>query len=491
MNTTRYLPTVTTVAMQLVCVTFATAFSPLGFAADRPHIVLVMADDQGWGDMAYAGDPVLHTPNFDDAAASGLRFDRFYAAAPVCSPTRASVMTGRTPNRMGVFKWGYPMRPQETTIAEALKAAGYTTGHFGKWHLGSVRKTSPANPGANGFDRWVSAPNFYDNDAVMSDQGTAVQKQGESSAIAVNDCLTWMREVVKGDAPVFAVVWFGSPHSPHRAIEEDRSLYAAEPANRRDFLGEITGMDRAFGTLRAALDEMGIRDNTILWYCSDNGGLPKLGNTGGFRGHKSQVYEGGLLVPAILEWPAVIASPRSTGVRFTTCDIYPTLLDLVGAAVPHQPPLDGISLRPLIEGGEVPVRPTPIGFWDRTAQGISTPSAEWMAELLAAQQAGGDLPPNAASATAADLPNPPHSLDAFPGHAAWIDGNWKLHRIEQGKKPTIRVELYDLAADPQETNDLAEREPTKAAAMRAQLEVWLTSVSRSLNGEDYSAAPTR
>ena len=464
------------------------ALAPFASAADadRPHIVLVMADDQGWGDMAYAGDPVLHTPNFDAASARGLRFDRFYAAAPVCSPTRASVMTGRTPNRMGVFQWGYPMRPQETTLAEALKSAGYTTGHFGKWHLGSVRKTSPANPGRNGFDRWVSAPNFYDNDAVMSDEGTAVQKTGESSEIAVNDCLAWMREAVQGDAPIFAVVWFGSPHSPHRAIESDRERYANEPANRRDFLGEITGMDRAFGKLRDALTDLGIRDNTILWYCSDNGGLPKLGNTGGFRGNKSMIYEGGLLVPAILEWPAVITTPRQTSARCTTCDMYPTLLDIAGVTVSPQPILDGISLRPLIDGSSDEPRSQPIGFWAHTAKGISTPSAEWMADLLKAQQAGGDLPPNAASVDAAVLPNPPHPLDAFPGHSAWIDGDWKLHRIEQPKAGSVRYELYDLATDPSETTDVAADQHERAAAMQLHLEAWLESVTRSLNGEDYT-----
>ena len=130
----------------------------------KPNIVLCMADDQGWGDMAYNGHPILKTPNFDAMAASALRFDRFYAAAPVCSPTRGSVMTGRHPNRFGCFKWGYTLRPQEITIAEALKTAGYVTGHFGKWHLGSVRKGSPVNPGASGFDEWFSSPNFFDND---------------------------------------------------------------------------------------------------------------------------------------------------------------------------------------------------------------------------------------------------------------------------------------------------------------------------------------
>ena len=161
-------------------------------AANRPNIVLVMADDQGWGDMAYNGHPVLKTPNFDAAAAAGLRFDRFYAAAPVCSPTRASVMTGRHPNRMGVFKWGFPMRPQEVTVAEVLKSNGYATGHFGKWHLGSVRNTSPANPGRNGFDYWLSAPNFYDNDPILSQMGKATKHEGESSIIVANDALSWI-----------------------------------------------------------------------------------------------------------------------------------------------------------------------------------------------------------------------------------------------------------------------------------------------------------
>ena len=248
--------------------------------AEQPNIVLVMADDQGWGDMAYNGHELVKTPNFDAAAATGLRFDRFYAAAPVCSPTRASVMTGRHPNRMGVFKWGYPMRPQETTVAEALKSVGYKTAHFGKWHLGSVRRTSPANPGKNGFDHWLSAPNFYDNDPALSLKGTAVAMEGESSIIAVDAAIEWIEEASQSDSPFLAVVWFGSPHSPHRAAEEDRAHYEGQSKGVQNFLGEITGMDRAYGKLRNRLKDLGIRDNTILWYCSDNGALPKVGSTG-------------------------------------------------------------------------------------------------------------------------------------------------------------------------------------------------------------------
>jgi arylsulfatase A-like enzyme len=172
----------------------------------RPHIILVMADDQGWGDMAYNGHPVLKTPNFDNLAASGLRFDRFYAAAPVCSPTRGSVMTGRHPNRLGCFSWGNTLRPQEITIAEALKSAGYVTGHFGKWHLGSVQVGSPVNPGASGFDEWLSAPNFFENDPILSREGTAVQLNGESSEVTVDAAIEFIRKHVDGNQPVFSVV---------------------------------------------------------------------------------------------------------------------------------------------------------------------------------------------------------------------------------------------------------------------------------------------
>lgn len=454
-------------------------------AADKPSIVLVMADDQGWGDMAYNGRAELKTPNFDEAASAGLRFDRFYAAAPVCSPTRASVMTGRHPNRSGVFSWGYPLRPAETTLAEALKGAGYATGHFGKWHLGSVRRESPAHPGAQGFDEWLSAPNFFDNDPILSRRGTAVETLGESSTVVVDAALEWIREQAAAERPFLAVVWFGSPHAPHRAIGSDRDLYADQPEGMRDFLGEVTGMDRAFGKLRAALGEMGIRDDTVLWYTSDNGALPRVGSSGGKRGFKGAVYEGGLLVPAILEWPRRIATPRSTEVRCNTSDIYPTLLEIAGAAVGQQALLDGISLVPLIDG-RMESRSKPMGFWSYPAPGIRTPSAEWMAELLAAQQAGGDLKAHESSRRAAELPDPPYPLDRFPGHAAWIDGDWKLHRIE-GKDGEVAWELYDLAADPVEGKDLIDYDRDHEGSMRESLEAWLASVVHSLNGKDYEA----
>jgi len=456
--------------------------APAAGSSGKPNIILCMADDQGWGDMAYNGHPVLKTPNFDAMAAAALRFDGFYAAAPVCSPTRGSVMTGRHPNRFGCFKWGYTLRPQETTVAEALKTAGYVTGHFGKWHLGSVRKGSPVNPGASGFDEWFSAPNFFDNDPILSREGIAVQTRGESSMVTVDAALEFIRKHAETPQPFLAVVWFGSPHGPHQAIEEDSALYADQNKKQQHFYGEITGMDRAFGKLRKELRALGIHENTILWYCSDNGGLPGVGTTGG-RGNKGQIYEGGLRVPAILEWPLHIPKPRTTDVRCNTSDIYPTLLEIAGVRLENQLPLDGISLVPLIDG-RMNARPKPMGFWDYPIKGISTPSLQWMTELLEAQKAGNVSGDTSRLRLDAGTITKQYPEDTYPGHAAWLDWPWKLHRI-QDKKDNVKLEIYNLAEDPGEKTDLVARDTERVNSMKAQLEAWLASVVRSLNGKDY------
>ena len=448
----------------------------------KPNIILCMADDQGWGDMGYNGHPVLKTPNFDALAAAALRFERFYAAAPVCSPTRGSVMTGRHPNRFGCFKWGYTLRPQEFTVAEALKTAGYVTGHFGKWHIGSVGKGSPVNPGASGFDEWLSAPNFFDNDPILSREGVAVQLKGESSIVTVDAALEFIRKHAGGARPFLAVVWFGSPHGPHRALDEDRAPYSDEPRALQHFYGEITGMDRAFGKLRDELRTLGLREDTILWYCSDNGGLPGKSKTGG-RGNKGQLYEGGLRVPAMLEWPARMPTPRTTSVPCNTCDIYPTVLEIAGVRMENQPPLDGVSLVSLLSG-KMDTRPRPMGFWDYPARGISTPSHKWMTQLLEAQQAGkGVADESRLRLDAGALPKQ-YAEDSFPGRAAWLDWPWKLHRVQK-QTGEVRLELYNLAADPDERRDLAAADTARTQAMRPQLEAWLAAVVRSLNGKDY------
>jgi arylsulfatase A-like enzyme len=382
----------------------------------RPNIILCMADDQGWGDMAYNGHSVVQTPNFDKLAASGLRFDHFYAAAPICSPTRGSILTGRHPNRFGCFSWGNTLRPQEITIAEALKTAGYITGHFGKWHLGSVQKGSPVNPGASGFEEWLSAPNFFDNNAILSNKGIAVQKHGESSTITVNAAIKFIRKHTNSEQPFFTLVWFGSPHDPHRAIAQDSLLYPNQESKLQNFYGEITGMDRAMGKLRQELKDLKVDKNTILWYCSDNGGLPKVGSTGG-RGHKGQIYEGGLRVPAIIEWPAIIKQPRITNIPSNTFDIYPTLLEIAGVKIKNQPILDGINLMPVIEN-QINTRTKPMGFWQYAAGGRKVPGHKWMSDLLKTQENGKTITDSLMLDLDASDITTQYPENSFPGHAA-------------------------------------------------------------------------
>ena len=453
----------------------------------RPNIILCMADDQGWGDVGYNGHPEVRTPNLDDMAASGLRFDHFYAAAPVCSPTRGSVLTGRHPNRFGCFSWGNTLRPQEITIAEALKTAGYVTGHFGKWHLGSVQKGSPVNPGASGFDEWFSAPNYFDIDPVLSRKSTAEQAYGESSAVTVDAAIEFIRKQAGSARPFFTVVWFGSPHLPHQAAAKDSALYAGQETKWRDFYGEITGMDRAIGKLRQELKNLGIAGNTILWYCSDNGGLPGVGSTGG-RGHKADIYEGGLRVPAIIEWPKQTRQPRTTLFPANTSDIYPTILEIAGIKMQNQPVLDGTSLVPVIKNMQEK-RDKPMGFWQYTRRGKITPGDRWMADLLKAQSEGKAITDSSMLDLDAGKIAHQYPEDMFPGEAAWLDWPYKLLRFQK-HSDEIKPELYHLEKDPMEQNDLSEKDNVKVNAMMKQLENWQKSVIQSLNGEDYRSLPS-
>jgi len=449
-------------------------------ASDRPNIILCMADDQGWGDVGYRSHPVLKTPVLDEMASSGLRFERFYAAAPVCSPTRGSVLTGRHPNRYGCFSWGHTIRPQEVTIAEALKGAGYTTGHFGKWHVGSVRAESPVSPSGSGFDDWLSSPNFFENDPLLSRNGKAVQTRGEGSQVTVDAAIEFIRSAAARKQPFLALVWFGSPHAPHEALESDRRLYSDQPEKLQHFYGEITAMDRAIANLRKELRRLAIADNTLLWYNSDNGAIP-VGSTGGLAGGKGTLDEGGIRVPAILEWPARVRKPRISLTPCGTVDIYPTIIEVAGAKVRNQvQPLDGISIVPLIDGRKQE-RNKPLGFWVYPEPGIPVRSRDLL-EALAREQSGG-----------APMPNPPasrpvsgrlYSENHLPGPAAWVDGDYKLHRRAPHGSDTAYT-LFNLANDPRETIDLSARDPERVRRMQTELIAWQKSVVRSLKGEDY------
>jgi arylsulfatase A-like enzyme len=408
------------------------------WAAERPNVVLVMADDQGWGQTSYYNHPILKTPNLDAMAASGLRFDRFYAAGPVCSPTRASVLTGRTHDRTGVLSHGYALHRQERTIAQAMQKAGYVTGHFGKWHLNGVRgpgvpvlKSDPHHPGHFGFDHWLTVTNFFDMNPVMSRMGDFEEFQGDSSEIIVDQALNFIEQTSRDDKPFFSVIWYGSPHSPWVAGERDQ--IPGEASQSAHHHGELVAMDRSIGTLRAGLRKRGLAENTLVWFCSDNGGLKGVGHdsVGGLRGNKGSLWEGGIRVPAIIEWPAGI-KPRITSHPASTMDILPTLVDLLG--LPSDSMLnriDGMSIKPLL-ATETGPRTRPIPFH-------------------------------------------------YKNGAALIDNDLKIVRPSGGK-----AQLFDLKADTTESQDLIDERPDDARRLLSALDALTASVAASRTGADYA-----
>ena len=451
----------------------------------RPHIILVMADDQGYGDAGFTGHPFVQTPHLDAMAKAGIVFNRFYAGAPVCSPTRASVMTGRTPMRTNVPNHGHYLRPQEITLAEALKGAGYVTGHFGKWHIGSVQSESPTSPGAQGFDTWLSGLNFFDHDPYLSRNGKFEQIKGQGSVITMNATIEFLKKHKDGDSPMFAVTWFPAPHDPHLEVPSDNAEKkdAYKYPNNAPYYLEITLLDQQIGRLRQSLRDMGIAENTLVWYCSDNGGL--VAETSGGREKKGSIYEGGLRVPAIIEWPAKY-KPGTIDVPVATFDIYPTLLAIAGAKVAHQPKLDGIDLAAVLAGKQT-TRPA-MGFWHNYTGGENTHSDTIIKALMEAQQAGKPTPfPERLLKNVDKFPT--FIRGNYKGHAAWNDWPWKLHRLQSGDQVTI--ELYHLVDDPMEAKNLSGQETERASTMLRQLEAWQSSVFDSWEGKDYFPEPLR
>lgn len=445
-------------------------------ASAKPNVILVMADDQGWGDTGYNGHPFVQTPALDEMAKEGFVFDRFYAGAPVCSPTRASVMTGRNPIRTKVTNHGRYMRPHEHTIGESLNAAGYVTGIFGKVHLGSGQPDSPCNPSGMGFDEWVVGLNFFDNDPYLSRNGKIEHCKGKGSVIAMDEAIAFLEKHKSNDQPMFTVIWFPSPHDPHQEVPDGPSLYDGE--KQAGYYREITLLDQQVGRLRTAIRNMGIAEDTILWYCSDNGGLVK--ETSGGRERKGSIYEGGLRVPGIIEWPARELQGR-TSVPVWTCDIFPTILAMAGVKQEFPHPLDGIDVSDIIAGSSNK-RGKPMGFWHQFQGGQSTWSDRIQKAIMEKQVAGEPLPhdPPRILKDVNDFPQFPE--DTATGHAAWNDWPWKLHRINGTK-----FELYNLTNDPMEKIDLsnAPKHTQRIERMQKELTNWMRSVVRSVNGKDY------
>ncbi|MDX1667723.1 MAG: sulfatase-like hydrolase/transferase, partial [Saprospiraceae bacterium] len=365
----------------------------------------------------------------------------------------------------------------EQTISETLKANGYVTGLFGKFHLGSAQPGSPCNPGAMGFDEWIIGLNFFDNNPYLSRNGKIEHRTGKGSVILMDDALSFIEKHTNGSAPLFTVIWFPSPHYPHAEIQAGPNPYEGKP--HEGYWQEITLLDQQLGRLRSNLRRMGIAENTILWYCSDNGGLVK--ESSGGRAKKGSIYEGGLRVPALLEWPAQNLRGR-TSVPVCTSDMYPTLMAMAGIDIPgNTPPLDGMDVRGIIAGNQSD-RGSPIGFWHHFEKGQSTRSDQLLKEIMRKQQAGTPRPHNEWRIRKDTDQFPSHPEDIATGHAAWTDWPWKLHRING----TV-YELYNLEEDPTEQNDLSTdpAQQARLAEMKAGLMAWMRSVIRSMNGQDY------
>ena len=452
------------------------AFDAQGSAIQKPNIILVMADDQGWGDTGYNGHPFLKTPELDAMAQESLILDRFYAGAPVCSPTRASVMTGRTPIRTKVTNHGRYMRYHEETIAEVLRKHSYVTGIFGKVHMGSGQINSPCNPSAMGFDEWIIGLNFFDRNPYLSHQGIVKRRQGQGSVIITDDAISFLQKHKKGEKPIFMVLWYPSPHSPHKEFPDKTNLYQGKKF--AGYYREIALLDQQLGRLRRELKGMNLAENTILWYSSDNGGLVK--ESSGGRMKKGSIYEGGLRVPALIEWPQQKLKGLSS-VAASTNDMYPTLLSMAG--IKHEPrhELDGEDVSDIIMGRKSR-REKSIGFWHGLQQGQSTWNDKTLKAIMEKQQAQAPLPhdPSRIKKDVDEFPQFPEGTKT--GHAAWNDWPWKLHRINGDK-----YELYNLELDPMETRDLAKdpSQESRLKKMTQELNEWMRSVINSLNGKDY------
>lgn len=419
------------------------SFLPNKTVKHKPNIVLVMSDDQGWGQVGYYKHPLIQTPNLDNMAKAGLRMDRFYAGAPVCSPSRASVLTGRANDRSAVYSHGYGMRIQEKTLAQALKSAGYNTAHFGKWHLNGLRgpgvpifKDDKRNPSVFGFDEWISVTNFFDLNPLMGHKGCVKEYKGSSSAIIVNQAIDYIAE--NKNEPFFVVIWFGSPHAPWNALDGDKKTLPSDLENSmKNYLGEIMEVDRNVGLLRTELKKMGLAENTLLWFNSDNGGLPQGGKegVGGLRGFKGSVYEGGLRVPCIIEWPKQIKGGQISAYPASTMDIFPTIASIL--ELPKRvmtKPIDGENISHLFEASSQQ-RENPIPF-------------------------------------------------KYENKGALIDNDFKLV-VEDIKLK--KYALYNLKNDKVESENIISANNEKAKQMIEYYENWLKSVNRSVEGKDYAA----
>ena len=442
--------------------------------APRPNIILLMADDLGYGDVGFTGNTKVITPHLDQLSRDGVTLDQFYAAAPLCSPTRASCLTGRSPFRQGIFAAHTAgMRHAETTIAEILEKEDYQTGFFGKWHLGWVESEKVETrgfyspPWQHGFQEvfatksavptwnptrtpegWKGFGSEKDGSwggSVYVHNGDPVTEnlEGDDSRIIMDRVLPFIEKSIEAEDPFLATIWFHTPHEPVVAGPEYLAKYPGLPEEQQHLYGCITAMDEQIGRLRAFLKEKGVDENTVIFFCSDNGpadDLAKKGiaSAGPFRGHKHQLWEGGIHVPAVVAWPGRIEGNRHSSFQTGTVDYLPTVLDLLQVNMNKEIPMDGVSMLPALKGDDA-VRKVPLAFgYQRLYKDT---------EIY-----------------------------------AFIEGPYKICIPDKGDE----MMLFNLENDPSESENLAETNPEIMKEMLSDLEAIKESWRLSREGKDYA-----
>lgn len=421
-------------------------------ASLRPHILLIMTDDQGYWDTGATGNPYIDTPHMDRLAAEGTQFPRYYAA-PVCAPTRAGMMTGRYALRTGLYNTrfgGDSMGKSEITVAQLLQQAGYRTGLFGKWHLGMYPGYQPQERGFDEFfGHYHGHIERYDFPDQLYHNGTLVRARGYVTDLFTDAAMDFIEDATAADAnrPFFCAVMYNAPHSPflldtsHSNQAEgdqllEKYLERGLPLREARIYGMIERIDQNLGRLLGQLEQRGLADNTLILFTSDNGGVSRFWK-GGMNGAKSSVYEGGVRAPFFVRWPGVVPAGGVVDAQVSHVDLLPTLCELAGVDPPGDRVLDGRSLVPLLRAGQgAQHQPYVYHTWDRF------------------------------------FPNPDRRWGIS-------DQRWKLVGMfgANAKPDPAGWRLFDLQNDPGESRNLAKQHPETVARLRTEFVRWFEEVT--------------